>query len=454
MQTTQRRPEPATSVASTTPAGQSPLLTKTWYANYVLIALTLCYVLNTMDRSQILAASVQAIKKEFGASDFQMGVLTGIPFAVFYSFMGIPIAAWADRSSRRNVLAMAVASWSAMTALFGMSVNYAMLFVARVGTAIGEAGGSPPSHSLISDYFPKASRGTAFSIYALGVPLGTFAGATFGGWGNQTLGWRSTFILAGVPGLIIALILWLTVKEPPRGMSDGVSRAAAERAPVPGMFEVLHTLLQRRSFRHLTLAAALHSVVWYASGAFNNAFLQRSHQMTVAEAGYWIGILSLIGGLGTFFGGFLSDRLSVRFGDRRWYMFVPGIATLLCVPFQFLAYLSPDRAIVLPSFVGLMFMAAVFFGPSFTMTQALATLRMRSVATSLLLFIQTLIGNGIGPSVTGLISDLLNPSYQQNSLRYALVVIGVVNIWAALHYLLGSRTLRQDLEATEKLAAA
>jgi MFS family permease len=435
-------------------APQSPLLTKTWYANYVLGALTLCYVLNTMDRSQILAASLQAIKKEFAASDFQMGVLTGIPFALFYSVMGIPIAAWADRSSRRNVLALAVASWSAMTAVFGMSVNYAMLFAARVGTAIGEAGGSPPSHSLISDYFPKSRRGTAFSIFALGVPIGSSLGAFFGGWGNQTLGWRMTFILAGVPGILIALFLWLTVKEPPRGLSDGVSRSAAERAAVPGMFEVLHTLWQRRSFRHLTLAAALHSVVWYASSAFNNAFLQRSHQMSVAEAGYWIAVLSAIAGFGTFLGGFAADRLSVRFKDRRWYVWVPGIATLLCVPFQFLTFLSPDRAVMLPSFVGLMFMAAVFFGPSFAMTQALATLRMRSVATSLLLFIQTLIGNGLGPAATGLISDFLAPSFQQNSLRYALVVIGVVNAWAALHYVLAGRTVRQDLETTEKLATA
>jgi predicted MFS family arabinose efflux permease len=436
-----------------TRAVQSPLLTKTWYANYVLVALTLCYVINTVDRSQILAASLQAIKKEFGASDFQMGVLTGIPFALFYSVMGIPIAAWADRSSRRNVLSLAVAVWSAMTAIFGMAVNYAMLFAARVGTAIGEAGGSPPSHSLISDYFPKNRRGTAFSIYALGVPIGSSLGAALGGWGNQALGWRMTFILAGVPGIVIALCLWLTVKEPPRGLSDGVSRDA-ERQPVPGTFEVLRTLWRRKSFRHLTLAAALHSVVWYASSAFNNAFLQRSHQMSVAEAGYWIAVLSAIAGFGTFLGGFAADRLSARFKDRRWYLFVPGVATLLCVPFQFLAYLSPDRAIVLPAFVGLMFMAAVFFGPSFAMTQALATLRMRSVATSLLLFIQTLIGNGLGPSVTGFISDRLAPSFQQNSLRYALVIIGVVNIWAALHYLLSSRTVRQDLEATERLATA
>jgi len=436
------------------PAAQSPLLTKTWYTYYVLVLLTLGYVINTMDRSQILAASLQAIKKEFAASDFQMGVLTGIPFAVFYAVMGIPIAAWADRSSRRNVLAIAVASWSAMTGIFGMAVNYAMLFAARVGTAIGEAGGSPPSHSLISDYFAKSRRGTAFAIYALGVPIGSSLGAKFGGWGTQHLGWRNTFILAAAPGIVLAVLMWLTVKEPPRGLTDGISRAAAERAPVPGMFEVLGTLWQKRSFRHLTLAAALHSVVWYASSAFNNAFLQRSHQMTASEAGNWIALLSLIAGVGTFLGGFAADRLSARKNDRRWYLWVPGIATLLCVPFQFLSYLSADRAVVFPSFVGLMFMAAMFFGPSFAMTQALATLRMRSVATSLLLFIQTLIGYGLGPSVTGFISDALEASYQQDSLRYALVIIGVVNVWAAVHYVLAGRTVRQDLEATERLATA
>jgi MFS family permease len=220
------------------------------------------------------------------------------------------------------------------------------------------------------------------------------------------------------------------------------------------MMEVLEFLWLRKSFRHLSLACALHSVVWYASGAFNNAFLQRSHGMNVAEAGYWISVLAAIAGLGTFLGGYLSDRLSSRTNDRRWYMWVPGVATLICVPFQFLAYLSPNLAVTLPSFVGLMLMAAVFFGPSFAMTQALATLRMRSVATSLLLFIQTLIGNGLGPSVTGLISDWLAPSFQVDSLRYALVIIGVVNFWAAIHYMVGARSLRSDLELTEKLASA
>ena len=220
------------------------------------------------------------------------------------------------------------------------------------------------------------------------------------------------------------------------------------------MLEVLGFLWRRPSFRHLSLAAALHSVVWYASGAFNNAFLQRSHEMSVSQAGYWISILAAIAGLGTFLGGYAADRLSTRRNDRRWYLWVPGMATLLCVPFQFLAYLSPSLSVTLPSFVGLMLMAAVFFGPSFAMTQSLATLRMRSVATSVLLFIQTLIGNGLGPAATGYISDWLQPSYQVDSLRYALVIIGVVNVWAAVHYMLGARTLRHDLEVTEKLATA
>jgi MFS family permease len=431
----------------------SQALTTTWYANYVLVVLTLCYVVNVIDRSQVLAASVQAIKAEFGASDFQMGMLSGLPFALFYSLMGIPIAAWADRSNRRNVLVVAVATWSAMTALFGTAVNFTMLFLTRIGTAIGEAGGSPPSHSLISDYFPKARRGTAFAIYALAVPVGTSIGAFVGGWGNQNLGWRNTFIAIGLPGILLALIVFLTVKEPPRGMSDGAAGRGSTQK-IPGMMEVLKFLWLRPSFRHLSLACALYSVVWYASGAFNNAFLQRSHGMNVAEAGYWISVLAAIAGLGTFLGGYLSDRLSSRTNDRRWYMWVPGVATLICVPFQFLAYLSPNLAVTLPSFVGLMLMAAVFFGPSFAMTQALATLRMRSVATSLLLFIQTLIGNGLGPSVTGLISDWLAPSFQVDSLRYALVIIGVVNFWAAIHYMVGARSLRSDLELTEKLASA
>jgi len=429
------------------------IMSKPWYRNYVLGVLFLAYVANTIDRSSVLAVSLQAIKLEFGATDTQLGLLGGIAFAVFYSTLGIPIAALADRTSRRNVFALAVGLWSAMTALCGMAVNFAMLFATRIGTAIGEAGGSPPSHSMISDYFPKSRRGTAFSIFALGVPVGTMLGNAFAGWGNQHYGWRTTFILAGLPGLVIAPLARFTILEPPRGFSDGL-RPNAAPAGAPGILEALNFLWQRSSFRHLSLAAALHSVAWYATGAFNAAFLIRSHQMTAGQAGNWLALFAGIGALGTALGGYAADRLSVRTSDRRWYMWTPGLATLAMIPFQFSAYLTPNLRAVLPSFAVMMFLAAVFFGPSFAMTQALATLRIRSVATSLLLFVQTFIGLGLGPLLTGMISDHLAPSLGSDSLRYALVAVGLANVWSATHYLLGARSLRTDLEAAEALATA
>jgi MFS family permease len=443
--------DPLEAVAQPGPAEVSSLLSKPWYWYYVLGLLTLCYVANVVDRSQVLAASLQAIKREFGATDTQLGILSGLPFAIFYSFLGIPIAAWADRSSRRNVLAWSCALWSAATGLCGMAVNFGMLFGARVFTAIGEAGGSPPSHSLISDYFPRLKRGTAFSIFALAVPIGTSIGAGVGGWGTQHLGWRATFYLVGFPGVLLALLVRLTVIESPRGYADFGGRAV-EKKQTPPVMDVCRFMFRRSAFVHLSLAAALHSVVWYASGAFNNAFFQRSHGMTALQAGGWISLFSAIGGVGTFAGGYLADRLSKSRGDRRWYLWVPGIATFLCVPCQFVAYLSPNLRLVIPMFGAMTFMAAVFFGPSFAMTQALATLRMRSVATSLLLLVQTLIGQGIGPWLAGFVSDALAPSLGRGSLRYSLVLVGLVNVWAALHYFVGARTLRQDLDATEHLS--
>jgi MFS family permease len=436
-----------------TVSARAVIMSKPWYRNYVLGVLFLAYVANTIDRSSVLAVSLQAIKLDFGATDTQLGLLGGIAFALFYSTLGIPIAAWADRTSRRNVLALAVGLWSAMTALCGLAVNFAMLFATRIGTGIGEAGGSPPSHSLISDYFPKSRRGTAFSFFALGVPVGTMLGNSFAGWGNQHYGWRATFIMAGAPGLILALLARFTILEPPRGFSDGVRPDAAASA-TPRILDALGFLWQRLSFRHLSLAAALHSVAWYASGAFNATFLIRSHQMTAGQAGNWLALFAGIGALGTALGGYAADRLSIRRSDRRWYMWTPGLATLAMIPFQFFAYLTPNLRLVLPSLAVMMFLAAVFFGPSFAMTQALATLRMRSVATSLLLFVQTLIGLGLGPLLTGVISDYLAPSAGSNSLRYALAAVGLANVWSAVHYFYGARSLRMDLQAAERLAPA
>jgi predicted MFS family arabinose efflux permease len=460
----------------TAPLESAPgILAAAWYRHYVLGLLFLTYVLNTVDRNSVLSLLLQDIKAEFNASDAQLGLLGGIPFAFFYAFLGIPLAMWADRSSRRTVLAVAVGLWSAMTAACGLAVNFVMLFVSRVGVAVGEAGGSPPSHSLISDYFPKSLRGTAFSVFALGVPIGTAFGNFIGGWANDTFGWRATFVLVGLPGVLLALIVRVTIREPPRGYADRFLTPAGTPAPVadvpqptrtaaPPVSDVLWFLLGKASFRHLSLAAALHSVAWYAGSVFNAPFLIRSHGFSATDAGFYLGVIAIVGGLGTFLGGVAADRLSAWTNDRRWYLLVPGMSTLVMVPFHWVTYLHPSMSVAFPAFCVMTFLAAVFFGPSFAMTQALAALRMRSVATALLLFVQTLIGFGIGPWATGAISDWLQPAGMSlplvglvgqgtDSLRWGIVIVGLVNVWSAFHYFHGARFLLADLAASERLAS-
>ncbi len=415
-----------------------------WYAGYVLAILTLAYAVNVMDRS-VLAVLLESIKHTFHTTDTQQGLLGGMAFALFYATLGIPIAALADRTSRRNVLAVCALLWSVMTALCGLAATFPLLLAARVGTAIGEAGGTPPSHSLVSDYFPLSARATALSLYALGVPLGSVLGSLLGGWGNELYGWRNAFMLVGTPGILVALLVFLTIKEPVRGQSDtGVSdraRLVAPRLPI-----ALGYLWQQSSFRNMCIAAGLHSLVWYAGSTLNAAFLHRSHGMTSGEAGSWLALFSGTGALGTFLGGYLADRISVKTSDRRWYMWVPGYATLAMVPFQFSSYMAGSLWVMVPSFVIMLILGSFFFGPSFAMSQGLAPLRMRAVATSLVLFIQTLVGLGLGPLIVGMISDHLKPSIgDAQGLRYGLVSVGVVNIWAAFHYFRAARTVRDDL---------
>ena len=423
-----------------------------WYRNYVLALLFVGYVLNAVDRG-LVGVLAEPIRLAFHTNDTTLGVLNGVAFAIFYSFLGIPIAALADRTNRRNVLAAAIAIWSAMTALCGMAGKLSTLFIGRIGTSVGEAGGSPPSHSIIADYFPPEKRGTALSIYALAVPVGTMISNFVGGRGADLVGWRMTFILFGIPGVILAILVFTSVRELPRGHSD-VRPANPTSDDTPHFMEVFKLLWKRTAFRHLSVAAGLHSLVWYAGSTFNNPFLARTQGMTTGQGGTWLALFSGLGVIGTFLGGYLSDRLSIKTDDRRWYLWVPGIATFAMVPFQFSSYLSSSLWVLVPSFSLMFILASVFFGPSFAMTQALVTVRMRAMAASVLLFVQTIIGYTIGPWLTGEISDHLKPSLGNEALAYALVITGLVNIWAAAHYIWGARTLRRDLEATETLIKA
>ena len=248
---------------------------KAAYKHYVLLVLFISYVFNVADRG-VYGVLLESIKAEIHASDFLMGLIGGLAFSVCYSVATIPIARLADRWSRVNVLSLAVTVWSLATAACGLAWNYASLLFSRALTAIGEAGGTPPSHSLISDYFPFEAR-DGVGCYAMAVPIGMAIGNYGSGWFNEWYGWRSTFVLVGLPGLLVALLVWLTVKEPPRGYSDGPNakpRAARRRSSTSSS-----SLLSRNSFMHMSLAAALHAVVWYSGTTFNAAFFQRSHEL-------------------------------------------------------------------------------------------------------------------------------------------------------------------------------
>ncbi|MFP6837870.1 MAG: MFS transporter [Pseudomonadales bacterium] len=412
-----------------------------WRSWYTLGVLFVVYVFNFIDRS-ILGILNQAIKDDLGFSDTQMGFLGGIAFAIFYSILGVPIARLADRSVRRNVLAVSLTVWSVMTAVCGFAGSFMQLMLGRIGVAVGEAGGSPPSHSMISDMFPPSSRATALAIYALGIPVGNMIGNLAGGWINEAFDWRTAFIVVGLPGLVLAVIVVLTVKEPVRGASEVTLRDDQEVPPVSVVFRYLWSL---KSFRYMSLAGAMHAFVGYGVGYWLPAFFIRSHGLGTAEIGRWVFFLGFAGMAGTVLGGYFADRLARR--DLRWYVWLPGIATLVSLPFSLFMYVADSYVVaflvaVIPTFLG-----SFYLGPTFALTQGLVGLRMRALASSILLFILNLIGLGLGPQVTGIISDVLHATTDlgDDALRWALICVLMVNILATLFYWMAGRDLVADM---------
>jgi MFS family permease len=409
-------------------------------ARYALGLLLVVYVVNFLDRT-ILAILLEPIKREFQVSDTYLGFLSGIAFAAFYTLMGIPIARWADRGSRRNIIALALLVWSAMTALTGFARSFAQLALCRIGVGVGEAGCSPPAHSLISDYFPPERRGTAFSIYALGIPIGGGLGYLAGGWLNEFFDWRTAFVLAGVPGIVLAAVVRFTLREPVRGAHDGAAGAGEQES----VREVFAYISQLRSFRHMAIGASLHAFYGYGASAFIGAFFMRTHRIESGELGTWLAMLGFTGGVaGTYLGGFLADRLGTR--DARWYMWVPALATIAYIPFAFLLYLWPDGRVALALWLPGALLGGMYLGPTFAMAQSLVRPKMRAMASAILLFVINIVGLGLGPQGVGILSDALAGRFGVNSLRYALLVVVVsFAAWSVIHYSLAARTLRDDL---------
>jgi MFS family permease len=412
------------------------------YRYLVLGILTTVYVSNFVDR-QVINVLASYIIEDLAISDGQFGMLSGLAFACIYTTLGIPIARWADISNRRNVIAISVTIWSIMTAACGAAQNFSQLFLARFGVGIGEAGGSPPAHSIVSDIFPAHQRATALSVYSLGVYGGILVGTVGGAYLVQFFDWRIAFVVVGLPGIFLALLVRFVIKEPPRGMAE----ARKDVAP-PGFFRVVGFLWERKSFRHLSFACALHAFVTYGMGNFMPLFLGRVHGMPILDVGLYYGLIAGIGGLaGTFFGGWMSDRMANNTGDKTWYVWIPFVSTLLAIPFALITFLlMPTGVTAAFSYLLPVFAGGWYLAPCIASTHFLVGIRMRAMASAVLLFVLNLIGLGLGPMLTGFVSDYLTPSYGDNALRYAMSITVMVNLWCALHYYWATRTIRADFD--------
>jgi len=410
------------------------------YANYVLGVLFTVYVINFIDR-QVLAVFIGPIKEEFGVSDTAMGLLVGFAFALFYTFAGIPIARWADRGNRRSIIAIGLTVWSAMTVACGLTRSFLQLALARVGVGVGEAAGSPPAHSLISDYFPPERRATALGIYCWGVYIGSAIAYLGGGYLRAYFDWRTAFIVLGLPGLLFALIVRFTVREPPRGYSE--QRAGTGATTTLG--ETLRYLLSCRSWVLMIAGSCLLSLTGYGVLMWGYEFFSRVHGMSPIEIGLWMALIVGVGGsIGTALGGALADRLGQR--DAGWYMRMPAIVTLIGLPPAFGFLLTDSITLSLALFFPFYVLSNVYVPAMHAINQNLAQLRMRATAAAILLFLVNIVGAGAGPFMVGFLNDLYAAQYGAEAIRYSLVTITATSILGALFFYLSSRALPADLD--------
>ncbi len=413
-----------------------------------MVVLAVVYMFNFIDR-QILAILLPAIRDEFLVSDTILGLLAGTAFALFYATLGVPIALLADRWNRRNLIALALAVWSGMTALSGLAANIWHLALARVGVGIGEAGCSPPAHSMIADLYPPEQRSTAMGFYTLGISAGIMVAYLAGGWVVENIGWREAFFIVGIPGVLLAAVVRFTVIEPPRGHSEN----RADKGEHPSILAVFRFLLKRRSFLHMAVGAGLSSFAGYAVISFFPSFIVRSYDMQIVLLGTWLGlILGIAGGLGFFSGGFFADYFG-RSRQRNALLFIAA-TQLAAAAVSIGVYLAPTAHAALLLFILPAIISNFYLAPVLAQTQSLVSLRMRGVASAIVLLIINLIGLGLGPLVVGALSDAFEPRFGDESLRYALMLaVLVVTTWAALHYTLASRTIEADLARAEETTA-
>jgi len=395
--------------------------------------LTSAYFFSYMDR-QILAILQEDIRRELLLSDTQLGLLAGFAFAIFYATLGLPVARLADRGNRVNIIGIALALWSAMTAVCGLAQNFVQLLLARIGVGIGEAGSSPPSHSIIADLYPPEKRAGAMGIYSLGVVLGAAGGTMIGGTLAHFFGWRVAMFAVGVPGIILAIVIKLFVVEPRRGLSDPAHTHAAH-GEMPAFAEGFRSLFANRAAVHLVMGVTITSLIGYGHTAFGPSFLIRTiglDKLQIASIVAPVG--AICGTLSAVLGGWLANKAAERWGlhSQAWLVLVmKGVG----LPLSFLFFASSDPWIAVPIYWASLLLVNSYLGPTFALIQGLAPLRMRALWAAVTLLVINLIGLGLGPTMIGVISDALKPAMgDAEALRWAMLSLAAATPWALFHY--------------------
>lgn len=411
------------------------------YSWTVLLLLAGVYSFNWMDR-YVLVILLDPIKESLGASDTAMGLLSGFSFSLVYSFVGIPIARWADRGTRRTIIALALGGWSLMTMMSGFARSFVPLAIARAGVAVCEAGCSPPAHSLISDYFPPRRRGTALAIYSLGISFGIWAGLALGGAINERYGWQAAFFILGAPGLLLALVIRFVVREPVRGRFDSVS---ADSSRHYSLREAISLMWTRRAFVFTALGLGLMSFTGAGFESWTPTYLIRTLGMTTGEVGAMSGMIEGVAGiLGTLATGVLADCFAAR--DPRWYLWFPMIGVAVLIPAEWLFFGANGTSQYIYYFIAIVGTSA-YTAPLLAAGQMLLPPRMRALGSSVMLFVLNMLGQGAGTFFVGLGSDLLSPHYGSQALGYAILLAQFGSLLGMACLLYASYRLTRDLRA-------
>jgi MFS family permease len=425
------------------------------YRSYALTVLMIIYVLNFLDR-QVVSILAEPIKHDLGLADWQLGVMTGLAFAILYTLLGIPVARLAERANRPMIISASVAVFSAFTVFCGLAQNFTQLVLARIGVGIGECGCTPPALSLISDYVPKEKRASAIAFYMLGAPVGGLLGMVVGGLVADAFGWRTAFLVVGAPGLICAVIAFLTLREPRKAMAK---QLAGIKAAGPTFRDAMKELAGKKTYWLIVGAVTIKAFISYGSTAFMGSFFFRNHAVELAQWGENFGLKSAgllgivlgvaTGGAGVI-GALAGGRLADHFGAKDWraYPTIPAIGGALSIPFLIFSLITPSFVLAMALLIIPSVLNSLWYGPSYAAVQGLVRPATRATATAIMLFVANLIGLGLGPLGVGAVSDLLSGPMglgQAEGLQWSIVGFTLLGVPCAIMFWLARKTIRQEM---------